>query len=331
MHPAGDAYPVNAWRPGEIVPDFHALPLPDAGCGAAECALVIEAAVAPRFTPAAELEWQSVAAVTTSRRSGPVGAPRRALFDGFALDGIEFPAAARPGAALPLRYSGFGDGEGLRFVLVPTHAASSFVFPVGRGVAGRPEGNESWAWAAAIDPATETGPHALVAYATGDDGAACGWLSPAMTGCVVAEIDISGAALPEGATNFDDKIALVGAVVDAERLVPGGQLPVTLTWQGLAEMGEDYTVFVQVLDAADRIVGQADAWPVQGTFPTSQWRPGQVVTDPHLVQLSADMEPGEHRVIVGLYLLATGQRLPVVDGAGDAVDDRVVVWGSARQ
>ncbi len=148
-----------------------------------------------------------------------------------------------------------------------------------------------------------------------------------MTGCVVAEIDISGAALPEGATNFDDKIALVGAVVDAERLVPGGQLPVTLTWQGLAEMGEDYTVFVQVLDAADRIVGQADAWPVQGTRPTSAWRPGEIVVDPYIVQLNPDIppvSPGDvYRLHVGLYLLATGQRLPVVDGAGNAVDDKV--------
>jgi len=331
VHPVGDSYPVNAWRPGEIVPDFHQLPLPDAGCGAAACELVIEAAVAPRFTPAAELEWQPVATVTAGRRPGPTGAPRRALFDGFALDGVEFPTAARPGVALPLRYSGFGDGAGLRFVLVPAHAVSSFVFPAGGGVAGRPAGGGSWAtrswvWAAAIDPATATGPHALVAYTTGEAGAACGWLSPVMSGCVVAEIEMSRAALPEGATNFDDKIALLGAVVDAERLVPGGQLPVALTWQGLTEMDEDYTVFVQVLDAADRIVGQVDAWPVQGTFPTSQWRPGQVVADPHLVQLSADMEPGEYRVIVGLYLLATGQRLPVVDGAGDAVDDRVVVW-----
>ena len=64
--------------------------------------------------------------------------------------------------------------------------------------------------------------------------------------------------------------------VDAERLEPGGQLPVTLTWQGLAEMDADYTVFVQVLDAADRLVGQVDAWPVQGTFPTSQWTLGEL-------------------------------------------------------
>ena len=111
--------------------------------------------------------------------------------------------------------------------------------------------------------------------------------------------------------------------MDAAGLVPGGQLPVTLTWQGLVEMSEDYTVFVQVLDAADRIVGQVDAWPVQGTFPTSQWRPGETVIDPYLVQLSPDLEPGDYRVIVGFYLLATGQRLAVVDAAGNAVDDRV--------
>lgn len=151
----------------------------------------------------------------------------------------------------------------------------------------------------------------------------CGWLASPMTGCVLAEIAVSGAALPAGATNFDDKIALVEAAVDAAGLVPGGQLPVTLAWQGLAEMSEDYTVFVQVLDAADRIVGQVDAWPVQGTFPTSQWRPGETVIDPYLVQLSPDLEPGDYRVIVGFYLLATGQRLAVVDAAGNAVDDRV--------
>lgn len=323
VHPAGDAYPVNAWRPGEIVPDFHRLPLPDAGCGAAECELTIEAAVAPRFTAADALDWQPVASVIAARRPGPVGAARRMLFDGFALDGVAFPNSTRPGAALVLRYSGFGDGESLRFTLVPAHAVSSLVFPVDRGPAGRPGGDGSMAFAAGIDPATETGPHALVAWSTGEAGAMCGWLASPMTGCVLAEIAVSGATLPAGATNFDDKIALVTATVDAAGLVSGGQLPVTLTWQGLAEMSEDYTVFVQVLDAADRIVGQVDAWPVQGTFPTSQWRPGETVIDPYLVQLSPDMGPGDYRVIVGFYLLATGQRLTVVDAAGNAVDDKV--------
>ena len=81
----------------------------------------------------------------------------------------------------------------------------------------------------------------------------------------------------------------------------------------------------QVLDAADRLVGQVDAWPVQGTFPTSQWTPGQTISDPYLVQLDADLPPGDYRVHVGLYLLATLQRLAVVDENGAAVDDKVEV------
>src|SRR5690606_4981865 len=58
LYPAADTYPVNAWRAGEVVADFHLLPLPDAHCAGPECALQLQVAVAPRFTPPAELAWQ---------------------------------------------------------------------------------------------------------------------------------------------------------------------------------------------------------------------------------------------------------------------------------
>jgi len=92
-------------------------------------------------------------------------------------------------------------------------------------------------------------------------------------------------------------------------------------------MSADYTVFVQVLDPTDRIVGQVDAWPVQGTFPTSAWTPGEAVRDTYLVQLAADLPPGNYRLHVGLYLLATLERLSVLDTGGAAVDDKVEVGG----
>lgn len=325
LHPAADTYPVNAWRAEEVVADFHLLSLPDAHCAGPECALELQVAIAPRFTLPAELAWQTVTSVPVTPRPGPVGAPRRALFEGFALDGIDFPATARPGAPLPLRYSGYGDGAALTFLLVPPHATDSLIIPAGR--VPRPPAGETatTAYAAAVEPATDGGLNVLIAYTTSETGAVCGWLARPTTGCVVAEIDISGAPLPEGATNFDGKIALLNVELEPGDLAPGGQLPVTLTWQGLTGMNEDYTVFVQVLDAADRIVGQVDAWPVQGTFPTSQWRPGEVITDPYVVQLSPDLAPGDYRLHVGLYLLATGQRLAVIDKAGDAVDDKVEV------
>jgi len=43
------------------------------------------------------------------------------------------------------------------------------------------------------------------------------------------------------------------------------------------------------------------------------------------VVLSPDAPPGGYRVIVGWYLLATMERLPVVDAEGHPVADHVVV------
>ena len=77
----------------------------------------------------------------------------------------------------------------------------------------------------------------------------------------------------------------------------------------------------------DQIVGQVDAWPLQGTYPTSQWQPGAIVDDPYEIQLSGEIPPGNYRLQVGLYLLATLRRLPLLDAQGQPVDDKVIVGG----
>lgn len=322
QHPVANNYPVNAMRPGEFVSDYHVPLVPDFDCDdPAGCALEFQVAVAPRFSSPDEAAWQTVAAIGVRPRSGPVGDARRAHFEGFALDGVDVSTPARADGVLPLRYSGFEGTGALIFMLVPPHAVSSFVFPA---AAPAPFDGADESTILTADVASTPGePLSLVALPAGELRAVCGWLAVPTTGCVLAEVDAGSAALPEGAINFDGKLALLDVAVDESALVPGGQLPVTITWQGLAPMSEDYTVFVQVLDAADRIVGQVDAWPVQGTFPTSQWRPGATIVDPYLVALSPDMEPGPYRLHVGLYLLATGQRLPVIDAAGNAMDDKV--------
>ena len=143
----------------------------------------------------------------------------------------------------------------------------------------------------------------------------------------MGEVEISGVPLPEGAVNFDDKIALLDIEVPDNQLQPGGQFPVTLTWQALAPIEQNYTVFVQILDDRDRIVGQVDAWPRQGTHPTGQWATGEIVHDPYMIQLQGNLPPGQYRLQVGWYLLATLHRLPVLDDSGTPIDDKVVVPG----
>ncbi|MFO7662890.1 MAG: DUF2723 domain-containing protein [Chloroflexota bacterium] len=58
QHPVSNYYPLNAWKPGEIVVDTYILPIPDPGCEPNEtsCDVDIQIAAAPRFTPAADRE-----------------------------------------------------------------------------------------------------------------------------------------------------------------------------------------------------------------------------------------------------------------------------------
>lgn len=98
----------------------------------------------------------------------------------------------------------------------------------------------------------------------------------------------------------------------------GPRLTVTLHWRADRPLGRDYTVFVQVLDPAGRVVAQSDSQPAAGALPTSAWLPGEIVRDRHVLTLPTIPPGGTYRLIAGLYLLTTGERLPVV-GGGDFV------------
>jgi hypothetical protein len=341
QHPVSNNYPINAWKGNEIIPDYYLLPYPLATCHPlpATCELSIEVAVAPPYTSAADLDWHSITTITLPPTIGPIdGRPYRAQFSSFLLETAAFPTQLRPGNPLEVQYHGYSDGEGLEFTLQPVGRATL----VGEYSVVTPEQKSrreivncqltslncqlESIRVQTIDTMMENGRYHLIA--TSENGAAvCGWLRPVTAGCVLGEVEITGVPLPAGAVNFDDQIALLDISLEQETLQPGGQLALELTWQSLAPVNENYTVFVQVLNEQDQIVGQVDAWPVQGTHPTSQWRVGEVVSDPYVVQLRGDLASGAYRLHVGWYLLSTLRRLPVVNEQGAAVDDKVVVDG----
>ena len=83
-----------------------------------------------------------------------------------------------------------------------------------------------------------------------------------------------------------------------------------------------YKVFVQVLDDQDNIVGQHDSEPGGGLHLTINWKRGEQITDNYGVLVEADTPPGRYRLVVGMYDLFTGDRLPVFENGqprGDAV------------
>lgn len=123
--------------------------------------------------------------------------------------------------------------------------------------------------------------------------------------------------------DLDGRVRLAGYDLSAEAARPGGTLDVALHWRVTGRLDDDYTVFLQLLDAGGAIVGQGDSPPMGGDYPTSLWAPGEALMDHHRLRVRDDAPAGTCRIIVGLYNLATGQRLPVVGGDGQPSGDHV--------
>ncbi|MBC7250910.1 MAG: hypothetical protein H5T62_11565 [Anaerolineae bacterium] len=99
------------------------------------------------------------------------------------------------------------------------------------------------------------------------------------------------------------------------------KLQLTLHWQALSPMDTDYCVFVHLFDpASEHIVAQFDGMPLHGTYPTSWWLPGEVLSDRITLSLT-DVPPGDYRLATGVYDPRTVTRLQAVDAAGNPLPD----------
>jgi len=121
-----------------------------------------------------------------------------------------------------------------------------------------------------------------------------------------------------------ERFALRGYHLTPSEVRPGEELHLTLYWQALEDGDRDYTVFVHLLDQEGRMLDQADAQPLGGDYPTSFWGRGELIQDSYLLSLPPQTPPGAYKIEVGMYLLATGERLPVKDAEGVRVPgDRI--------
>jgi hypothetical protein len=118
---------------------------------------------------------------------------------------------------------------------------------------------------------------------------------------------------------FGGQIELAGY----EGTQAGGRVHLTLWWRALQRPTGDYTVFVHLTDpASGEVVVQSDSMPRAGTYPTSWWVAGEVVSD--TVTLSMEALPdGDYALVVGLYD-QTITRLRATDASGAHLDADVL-------
>lgn len=102
--------------------------------------------------------------------------------------------------------------------------------------------------------------------------------------------------------DFGPAIRLVGYDI-ALRQQPEQQVArLTLYWQAKARPDADLKVSAKLFHPEGHLVGQKDQVPVHNAYPTTAWRPGEVVTDLLDVPILAGVPPGDYRLEVSMYL-----------------------------
>jgi hypothetical protein len=100
--------------------------------------------------------------------------------------------------------------------------------------------------------------------------------------------------------NFADQVKLLGYDLGANRVRPGEGIPLTLYWQGLDWLGNDYTIFTKLLAADQSVHGGRDRLPREG-YRTIYWAPGEIISDPFGLPVAPDAPDGVYYVNIGLY------------------------------
>lgn len=112
---------------------------------------------------------------------------------------------------------------------------------------------------------------------------------------------------------FGSAIRLDSYEVDTSLLRLTGTITLSLQWQALSPIAEDYHCFIHVLDERGERVGQADVPPGGPASPTSSWSPHRYVYWKHPVPLSPHLPSGTYWIAIGLYRPHDFSRLELHD------------------
>jgi len=109
-------------------------------------------------------------------------------------------------------------------------------------------------------------------------------------------------------------VRLLGYDLPWERVEPGGEIALTLYWEALEDVASDYLFSLELRDGEGQVWGEEVGRPVDGTYPTLEWKEGEVLRDWHKIRVEAGASEGTYALslkvmergrVVGEAALAT--------------------------
>jgi hypothetical protein len=125
-------------------------------------------------------------------------------------------------------------------------------------------------------------------------------------------------------------IELAGYDLGAVRASPGESLHLTLHWNAAGSVARPYTVFTHLIDGNGEIAAQKDNWSINGQWPPTCWRRGDVIIDPFVIELPDRLPEGNYRLLVGMYDARDETRLKTNDGRDAVLLTEITVAAAGR-
>lgn len=145
------------------------------------------------------------------------------------------------------------------------------------------------------------------------------WWSPATT-FPAGGFERYEIALP---VNVGEQIALLGYETEPDAVRPGSELTLLTAWRVLNESHRPLKLFAHLLDVNGQVVSGQDRLDV----PTAGWHAGDVFVQAYRLAVPETGETETYQLEIGWYDGETLRRLPVLDGEGAAVADRLLLSG----
>jgi hypothetical protein len=118
--------------------------------------------------------------------------------------------------------------------------------------------------------------------------------------------------------------------LDRDGYAPGDTLRLTLRWEALDRLVEDYSISVKLLDVDGAVLAQQDSGPQGGQHPTSRWRPGERIADQHELKIPSGTPLGQYQLQVIFYRPTDLSRLLTLDEEAMPVEETLSTWVKAK-
>jgi hypothetical protein len=100
--------------------------------------------------------------------------------------------------------------------------------------------------------------------------------------------------------DFGGRIALLGYELGRDAVQPGDSLYLMLFWQALADLDENYSLTVALVDEKGKVVGEERFSPLVWAHPTSRWLADEVWRGQYDFTVPIEAQPGQAQLQIGL-------------------------------